>query len=287
MSEWMPALKELLTVETISLWARSLTLLVVGLIVARLVSGSLARMLAARLEKQQVRLMQRLAFYLILGVFLTAALNQLGFNLGVILGAASVATVAIGFAAQTSTANIISGLFLIAERPFSIGDVIQVGGTTGVVLSIDWLSVKLRTFDNLYVRIPNETLIKTEIRTLTRFPIRRFDFRFLVAYEEDLKRVRELLLDVAAENSLVLEEPRALIIMDGFEESGVRIQFSVWAKAENFLDVKNSVLEEVKHTFREHEIDVPIRPVTLHWASPSEIASELPGGQSGPDRTPA
>ncbi len=266
MGEWLSLLSEFVTVGPVSLLARSLTLLLVGIIVARLASSSLVRVLSKRLDRQQVRLGQRLVFYSIFGLFVTAALHQLGFNLGVILGAASVVTVAIGFAAQTSTANIISGLFLIAERPFTIGDVIQVGGTSGVVLSIDWLSVKLRTFDNLYVRIPNETLIKSEIRTLTRFPIRRFDLKFLVAYEEDLSHVRELLLQIAAENPLVLEEPTPLIVMQGFEESGVSVQFSVWARRENSLEVKNRVLEEVKEVFRDNQIDIPIRPVTLHLA---------------------
>ncbi len=270
MDTWLPALEEVLTVETATNWARSLTLLLVGLIVARLVSSSLVRAVSRRLEEQQVRLTRRLIFYLVFGLFLAAALHQLGFNLGVILGAASVATVAIGFAAQTSTANIISGLFLIAERPFTIGDVIQVGSTSGVVLSIDWLSVKLRTFDNLYVRIPNETLIKAEIRTLSRFPIRRFDLRFLVAYEEDLDQVRRLLLEIGRENPLVLEEPPPLILMQGFEESGVAVRFSVWARRENSLEVKNRVLEEIKVTFQKHKIDIPIRPVTIYQAPLSE-----------------
>ena len=275
MDSWLPVLNEVLTVERVALLARSLTLLLAGLIVARLAASSLVRMLSKRLDRQQVRLGQRLVFYLVFGLFLTTALHQLGFNLGVILGAASIATVAIGFAAQTSTANIISGLFLIAERPFTIGDVIQVGGTSGVVLSIDWLSVKLRTFDNLYVRIPNEALIKSEIRTLSRFPIRRFDLKFLVAYEEDLNQVRGLLLEIGRENPLVLEEPRPLILMQGFEESGVAVRFSVWAKRENSLEVKNRVLEEIKETFQEHQIDIPIRPITLYQAPLSEPLTAL------------
>ena len=181
-------------------------------------------------------------------------------------------------------ANIISGLFLIAERPFTIGDVIEVGGTSGVVLSIDWLSVKLRTFDNLYVRIPNETLIKAEIRTLSRFPIRRFDLKFLVAYEEDLNQVRQLLLKIARENPLVLEEPRPLILMQGFEESGVAVRFSVWAKRENSLEVTNRVLEEIKETFQEHQIDIPIRPITLYQAPASEPLGTLLERESNPAR---
>ena len=76
------------------------------------------------------------------------------------------------FASQTSVSNIISGIFLISEQPFQVGDLIKVGETKGVVLSIDLLSIKLRTFDNQLVRIPNENLIKNELSNITRFPIR-------------------------------------------------------------------------------------------------------------------
>jgi hypothetical protein len=88
------------------------------------------------------------------------ALHQAGLKLGVLPGAAGILTVAIGFASQTSASNLISGLFVIAERPFVVGDIIRVAETTGEVLSVDLLSVKIRTFDNLYVRIPNEGIIR-------------------------------------------------------------------------------------------------------------------------------
>ena len=140
------------------------------------------------------------------------AMRELGFSLAVIMGAAGVLTVALGFASQTTASNLISGLFLIGERSFEIGDLIRVGTTTGEVLSIDALSVKLRTFDNLFVRIPNESLIKSEVTTLTRFPIRRLDLLLGVAYKEDIGRVQKVLTEVADRNPLCLDEPPPLFI---------------------------------------------------------------------------
>src|SRR5690606_3033117 len=129
----------------------------------------------------------------------------LGFSLSVLLGAAGVLSVALGFASQTSASNLISGLFLIGEQPFQLGDTIKVGNTTGEVLSIDLLSVKLRTFDNLYVRIPNESLIKSEMTNLTRFPIRRFDLLIGVAYKENISQVRQIMQNVADNNPLCMD----------------------------------------------------------------------------------
>ena len=124
-------------------------------------------------------------------MFCVSALRELGFKLSVLLGAAGVLTVAVGFASQTSASNIISGLFLLGERPFSVGDVIRVGSTTGEVLSIDLLSAKLRTFENLFVRIPNETLIKSEVTNLSRLPVRRLDLKIGIAYKEEVGENKE------------------------------------------------------------------------------------------------
>jgi small-conductance mechanosensitive channel len=119
-------------------------------------------------------------------------------------------------------------IFLMMERPFSIGDVIRVDSTTGEVISIDLLSVKLRTFDNLFVRIPNESMIKTQVTTLTKFPIRRADMPIGIAYKEDIERVKSILNDLADKNILCLTEPAPLFIVLGFGTSSVDIQFSVF-----------------------------------------------------------
>jgi small-conductance mechanosensitive channel len=95
--------------------------------------------------------------------------------------------VAIGFASQTSASNLISRLFLMIERPFSIADVIRVGNTTGEFISIDLLSVKLRNVDSFFVRIPNETMIKNEVTRLTKFPVRPADLKVGIAYKDGPK----------------------------------------------------------------------------------------------------
>ena len=260
MNEWLHSINWSAALPLV----RAAVLITVGILLASLASRLAARALRPRLSAHVLQLVRRVVFYLILALFLASALRELGFSLAVLMGAAGVLTVAIGFASQTTASNLISGLFLIGERPFAVGDVITVGGTTGEVLSIDLLSVKLRTFDNLYVRIPNETLIKTEVTTLTRFPIRRFDLKVGVAYKEDIARVREVLMQVAERNPLCLDEPRPLFIFTGFGDSSLDIQFSIWAKRENFLDLRNSMYEEIKRAFDAEGIEIPFPHRTLY-----------------------
>lgn len=221
---------------------------------------------------------QRLIGWLILGVFTGSALHQLGFKLSVVLGAAGVFSVALGFAAQTSAANIISGLFVISEGSFVVGDIIQVGSHTGEVLSVDMLSVKLRTFDNRYVRIPNETIIKTDVVNLSKFPIRRADLKISIAYSSDIARARAVLQEVAANNPLCLEEPRAQINLQGFGESSVDIQFSVWAARENYMEMRNSVQEQIKLAFDAARIEFPFPTRTLYLnPTPAPASAPAPG----------
>jgi len=250
--------------------SRAIILVIVGAVVAKLVSSALMKTAGEKMDNHRAMLLKRGSYYLILILFLITALRELGFNLSVLLGAAGVFTVAVGFASQTSASNLISGLFLMAERSFSIGDVIRIGTTTGEVLTIDLLSVKLRTFDNLFVRIPNETLIKSEVTTLTRFPIRRLDILLGVAYKEDLKKVRSVLDEVSDKNPLCLEEPKPLYIFQKFGESSLDIQYSVWAKREKFLELKNSIHEEIKNAFDEHAIEIPFPHRTLYTGSETE-----------------
>ena len=244
--------------------------IIVGLVIARLASTTIIRLVSNKTDAHRLMLLKRGSYYSILALFLISALHELGFNLSVLIGAAGIFSVAIGFASQTSASNLISGLFLVAERPFSVGDVIRVGATSGEVLSIDLLSVKLRTFDNLFVRIPNESLIKSEVTTLTRFPIRRIDIKVGVAYKENLERVRTILAEIARKNPLCLDEPKPLYIFQGFGESSLDIQYSVWARRESFLDLKNSMYEEIKTAFDANGIEIPYPHRSIYTGSITE-----------------
>jgi len=271
-SDWLAhfGLQDVVTAERAFAVLRAVAALLVGLLLARLLSAGLGKALEGRLQRQESTLIRRFVYYGLFALVIATALNQLGFHLGVLLGAAGVLSVALGFASQTSASNLISGLFLIAERPFVVGDVITVDTVTGEVLSIDLLSVKLRTFDNLYVRVPNESIIKSRVTNLVRFPIRRADLKIGVAYKEDLERVEAVLRRVADANPLCLDEPEPLIILNGFGDSAIEMQFSIWSKRENFLEMRSGVWKEIKAAFDEEGIEIPFPHVSLYAGSVTE-----------------
>ena len=257
MSSWIADLQSTFASSNGSAAIRAIALMLVGLIVARMSGVAIVRALGDRLGNHRTLILKRILSYVIVVLFAVAALHQLGFELGVLLGAAGVLSVAIGFASQTAASNLVSGLFLIGEGPFEIGEVIRIGETTGEVLSVDLMSVTIRTFDNLLVRIPNESVMKAQVTNLTRFPVRRFDLRVSVAYRHDLDEVEDVLKAVAEANPLCLDEPKALFIVSGFADSGVEIQFSVWALREQFLAMRNSMHRDVKRAFEAANIEIP------------------------------
>ncbi len=265
--------------DTVSI-IKALVLLVAGWFLAKLARNGINRIPDENLSQHDKALVRQGVSYTIYAIFLVMTLRQLGFDLTVLLGAAGILTIAIGFASQTSASNLIAGIFLLAERSFTVGDLIKVGDITGEVLSVDLLSVKLRTFDNLYIRIPNENLMKSTVTTLSRFPIRRFDLKVGIAYKEDLRRARDVLLQVARDFHLCLDEPAPLVIIQGFGDSSVDLQFSVWGDRTRYLDLRNGIQERVKEAFDREGIEIPFPHRTIYAGSATEpMPIELTGAK--------
>ena len=246
----------------------AIILCTIGFLIARLVSNSFIRTIGSRFNAHQRLLWRRGIFYFIFLLFIMASLREAGFKLSVFLGAAGILTVALGFASQTSATNLISGLFLIGEGSFEVGDTIQItlirGQTIeGQVISIDLLSVKLLTLDNVYIRLPNEQLIRTPVMNLSKYPIRRIPITLAINFHEDIIKVRHVLLEVAAKYPLVMDDPKAAVTVTAFRESSIEILFAVWCRQENALKVRDEIQERIRNGFLENQIEIPVPKMGL------------------------
>ncbi|WP_058522919.1 mechanosensitive ion channel family protein [Legionella birminghamensis] len=239
-------------------------LIITGYIVAQRISSLTNRSIIKRFSRHHALLISRIVFYVILGLFTVSSLQHLGFKLGVLLGAAGIFTVAISFASQTAASNLISGIFLLFEHPFKVGDTIELKGINGVVESIDLLSTKLRTSDNKLIRIPNEVLIKSELANLNYFDTRRIDLIIGVAYQSNINQVKTTLLDIANHCPLVLKDPAPNVNINNFADSAIQLKFMVWVDTENHSLVKNQLQEIIKEKFELEGIEMPFPQVTIH-----------------------
>lgn len=229
-------------------------LILLGYLLAKKISHFLEN--GQRFSRHQMVLLSRVVFYFIFTIFFIAGLQQLGFNLSVLLGAAGVFTVAISFASQTAASNLISGIFLLFEHPFKMGDQISVKGVVGTVESIDLLSTKIKTADNTLVRIPNEGLIKSDITNLSYFPTRRLDLPISIAFDNDLSAIKQLLLDIAHHHEKVLKTPPCTISIAHFSGSVIELILMLWVKSTDLSGVKNDIQEQIKRQFMVNQVSL-------------------------------
>ena len=235
----------------------------VVIIIFNLIQLIVGRLLKNRLSPQRTFLVKKGIKYTGFVMIILFLFKNMGLDTSAILGAAGIIGIAVGFAAQTSVSSFISGFFLLSEKPFQVGDAIKVDDLLGEVLSVDLLSVKLRTFDNLYVRIPNETLFKSNVINLTRFPIRRLDLVFSVTYETNLERLREILLDIAAKDPNVLDNPAPIFRVEQFDRAGPGIMFNVWFDRRFLLETRTSMYIGIQKRFAEENIELPYQKVDV------------------------
>ncbi len=270
-TEWFTSLSP----EVVTKGIRIAAYLVGGFLLVRLIVVTVQRLIMKKATPQRRMVVRKIIVYAGFVIVAMTVLAELGVKLTAILGAAGIVGIAVGFASQTSVSNIISGLFLISEKPFAVGDVIRMGTTTGIIHSIDLLSIKLRTFDNLFVRIPNEKILSSEVTNITRFPIRRMDIMVQVSYREDLDRVREVLAEVARANRYCLDEPAPVILATELKENGVELLFGLWFSKADFLSLKNSILQDVLARFRAERIEIPYPQRSLHLVEPNQAPARL------------
>lgn len=267
--EWFRSLSP----EVVTKGIRIAIYLAGGFVVVRLLVAFVQRVVMKKATPQRRMVARKIIVYAGFVIVLMTVLAELGVKLTALLGAAGIVGIAVGFASQTSVSNIISGLFLISEKPFAVGDVIRIGGTTGIILSIDLLSIKLRTFDNLFVRIPNEKILSSEVTNITRFPIRRMDIKVEVSYQDDLDRVRDVLAKVARGNRYCLDEPAPVILVSEFTANGVDLLFGLWFSKADFMNLKNSIMQDIMREFRAEGIRIPYPTRTLTFADPAQARS--------------
>ena len=256
--------QNLLTTELLWKVVRVVSIVIIGLIISLILSRVVEKVFVRRFSRQYRLLIRKVISYVGIVILITIVLSELGVDLTALLGAAGVLGLAVGIASQKSLGNMISGFFLVSEQSFSIGDVVKVGDKTGIVHSVDLLSIKLKTFDNLLIRIPNDTLMSSELTNITKFPVRRIDFTVSISYRDDLELVEQVLRKIAKQELLCLEEPGPLILFTAFADSGIEFLFGVWADKKDFLAVKNSVFKAIKREFEEADITIPYPHLTLY-----------------------
>jgi small-conductance mechanosensitive channel len=246
----LPTLVEWQTVVT------AIVIFVLGLLILRIAVRLFVRIVLKGVRERSKAMIRKALIYVGVLLLLVVTLRTAGVQIAALLGAAGVLGIAIGIASQASLSNIISGLFLVSERFFEIGDVVRVSGHVGVIHAIDLLSIKIKTFDNVLVRVPNQQIIETDFVNITRFPIRRLDFSFTFRFDARISDVFDALREACRRDRNALTEPEPFLMYTGHTGDGWTVKLGVWFERSQYVAVQNGIASEVQSVLSERGIQI-------------------------------
>ncbi len=236
-------------------------------ILTKLISRYLKKNLSDRLREEYIGYITKVLNLAIYIIVFTTLLSFLGLDLSSILVAWGFTGIIIGFASQSVISNLISGIFLMTERPVKIGDTVTVDGTTGTVVDIHIMSTVMRTYDGLYIRVPNDKVFTSKITNLSIYCARRFEYKIGIRYTDDADKAIEIITDVIELHPLTLVNPAPLVFVDELGDNAVNIVAKIWVPSAHWYGVKTELLWSIKHTLEQHGINVPFPQRTIWFGN--------------------
>lgn len=220
------------------------------------------RLLEKNLKKSKIDvsihgfLLTMVSFLLKLVVLITGA-TILDVPMTSFIAMLSAAGLAVGLALRDSLSNFAAGILLLVTRPFSVGDFIESSSVSGTVLSIEILYTALNTADNKRVMVPNNHLATSHIINYSIEPYRRVDKIYSVAHGTDVKKIKEILMNIVVSNEKILEDRGVILGVSKHSESSVDFDLKVWVKREDYFEVSYGLNETVIQVFEEQGIRIP------------------------------
>ncbi|RUA02505.1 MAG: hypothetical protein DSY89_02725 [Deltaproteobacteria bacterium] len=254
------------------------------LLVIQYLQKTVADKTATKMDNIIFDLLERLSgiiVYIIAGVL---ALDFLGVNVMPFIAGAGVMGIAVGFAAKDTLSNFIAGILLLIDRPFEIGDRIELwhappgSASWGDVVDIGLRATKIKNTDNIIIVIPNNTIMTRDIINYTaNDSIIRVRVNIGVAYDTDIKKAKTLITDVAASASWILSSPEPKVVVRNFGESTIDMQLRVWiSNARRRMDTISYITDHVKTAFSDAGIEIPYPKREIHMISQPSTPSAPP-----------
>jgi small conductance mechanosensitive channel len=237
--------------------------------IGRMVAGAVKRFLEKALlgrsvDKAVVSFVAGIVYAIIMIATVLMALSQMGVQTTSFIAILGAAGLAVGLALQGSLANFASGILIILFRPFKSGDFIDAGGISGTVDKIEIFQTIMKTPDNKKVIVPNAQITGGAITNFSAEPIRRVDIVIGISYDSDLRKAKQILQDILAQDSRVLKEPEAMVTVAALADSSVNLNVRPWVNSADYWGMYWDTLEKVKLTFDEQGIAIPFPQMDVH-----------------------
>jgi len=237
-----------------------------SIIISRIITLYLRRSFKDKVSKDAGETILKLFYYGTIIIVFIAVLPLTGLDPSGLFLAGGITGIVLGFASQNIVGNLISGVFLMIEKPIKIGDQVEISGTLGFVTDIRIISTLIRTYDGLLVRIPNQQVFTTNITNVVGYPARRFDLKFGIRYSDDADAAIFLIKDLIDKEPFALLNPDPSVFVNELGESSVDLIVRIWAPISEWAALKSKLLWAIKKTLKENGIEMPFpqRLVYLH-----------------------
>ena len=205
-------------------------------------------------------------FFLFLGVFIALTLLHLDKTVTSLLAGAGVIGLALGFAFQEIASNFVSGVFISLQRPYSIGDIVEIDSFFGTVETISLRTTTVLTFDGIKILIPNKKMFTEPLKNYNDVPKRRLDIEVGVAYNTDLEKAEKITRESLEDLPGRIKEHEVEVFYKGFGGSSINFDARVWIEypaQKNFLELQHKAIIRIKKAFDEHNINIPFPIRTL------------------------
>lgn len=218
----------------------------------------------SRLDATSADFVRTALKYAVLTIGGVAALGELGVNTASLVASLGVAGLTVGFAARETLANVIAGLFIYWDRPFVIDDLVEIGDHYGRVDRITMRSTRVVTPDGRMLAIPNSRAVESVVASYTNFPHVRVDVPLDVGVDEDLGRVRRLLLEMVREKEGMLDEPEPSVSVGELGDYSVTVTLMAWIEDERrHMARKSELREEAYEALRGAGVEMPYETFSL------------------------
>ena len=242
-------------------------ILLVGTLIAKILSLYIRRFLKKKLSKDHLQLIIKLVSFTVYAIAFVWAFAVLGLKLTGVLFTGAMAGIILGFASQTIIGNFIAGIFLIIEKPFKIGDQVKIDDMNGFVEEIRIIATTIRTYDGLYVRIPNQTVFTTKMINYVGNIARRFEYMVGIRYSDDAVKAIEIIKNVIGKHAFALQKPKPQVYVDNLGDNAVNIRVRIWAPASEWFELNQIVLWKIKITLKNAGIEIAFPQRTLWFAN--------------------
>lgn len=230
----------------------------------RVFNALISPRLKRHLDKTSIAFVETLLKYSLLSVAVIVALSSVGVKTTALLGSLGVAGLTIGFALRDTLSNIISGILVFMDRPFTIDDLVEIDGNYGRVDRITLRTTRIVTNDGKMLAVPNSEIMNKTVTSFTNFPSLRLDVQVTVGVAEDLNEVRKKLLTLVEEDEEYLRDPRPSMVVTVLGDYNVEVELRAWLREEkDHIKKRFELREKIYNTLTAAGVDMPFETIQL------------------------